>query len=62
MARPRRYEVQTGAPITVEVHGEDGVRLVIAGVLDAVPLSAGNIAQKLVIRQASPRPMRADET
>jgi len=39
------------------VHGADGTRLLIRGALDATPQGYGNVATKLVIVDATARPL-----
>lgn len=51
MAHP--YLLTPPQVITVEIRLGDGAVLTVRGTLDAVPLSAGRLAQKLVILDAS---------
>lgn len=48
----RPFTLQPGAPITVEIRGRDGTHLLVEGTVDAIPWSAGNVAQRVVVRDA----------
>lgn len=48
----RPYLLQPNTPIVVEIRGRDGSHLLVEGVVDAIPWSAGNVAQKVVVRDA----------
>ena len=52
MAR-RPYLLNPPQPITVEIRLGDGSLLTINGMLDAVPWSAGQVAQKLLVVDAA---------
>lgn len=49
----RRHELPAaGSPLTVEIRGRDGTRLLVRGVLDGVPESFSNVAQRILITDA----------
>jgi hypothetical protein len=56
----RPYELRPGWPITFEVRCADGSAAIVTGVIDKVPHLAGNIAQRVVVRDATARPVTPD--
>jgi hypothetical protein len=57
---PTSRSLAPGWPITLEVHCA-GVRVaLVRGVVDSVPWLAGEIAQRVVVRDAVVRPLQAD--
>jgi len=53
----RPYKLMPGAPITFEVHCLDGSRAVVTGIVDKVPHLAGEVAQRVVVTQATAMPV-----
>jgi hypothetical protein len=46
----RMVRVRLGAPLTVDIVGEDGTRLRVRGRLDSAPdLSTGDVASRIVL-------------